>query len=229
MSKNYTNFNLIDVFPTSIGQSEIYDLEYLNILKNTIIKEYRDDKDYKVDSALGETFDFWQSNPILHEIPIFSKLINFINENISKYMDSLGYIYDGFYMTQCWANVYKKGMAIHEHNHPNNFLSWVFFISGQDAPLVFTQQTLSTIQPAVKFDCLGNSQRIAWKPKAGLLIIWPSYLTHRSLPNKSDELRITISGNIMLKGRIGTEENLDFVKLKTEKYKLIDYELKHLK
>ena len=120
-------------------------------------------------------------------------------------------------------------MAIHEHNHPNNFLSWVFFISGQDAPLVFTQQTLSTIQPAVKFDCPGNSQRIAWKPKAGLLIIWPSYLTHRSLPNKSDELRITISGNIMLKGRIGTEENLDFVKLKTEKYKLIDYELKHLK
>ena len=212
-----SDFKLVSVFPTGIGQAEFYDIDYVNTLKSEILEEYRKDEDFAKRQGMGvhtfsDNHNFWQSDPLLHTREFVSKLHDFANENVANYMDKLGYIYEEFYTTQCWANVYEKAGSIHEHYHPNSFLSWVFFVSGQDSPLYFQENYPSMIQPELKFPTPENSQRLGWTPKSGLFVIWPSYLIHYSAPNKNDEERITISGNIMLSGKVGSYEDLSYVR-----------------
>ena len=214
-----SDFKLHSVFPTGIGQAELYDIDYISSLKNEILEEVEKDEGFansRLDSAFYDHNYFWQSEPFLHKRRTFSKLMEFVNENISHYMDKLGYIYEGFYTTQCWTNVYMKGGSIHEHYHPNSFLSWIFFIAGQDAPLYFQQKPPTMIQPELKFTTPENSQRLGWSPKSGLLVIWPSYLTHYSAANKNDDKRITVSGNVMLTGKVGSSEEFSYAESTTD-------------
>ena len=75
--------------------------------------------------AFSDNHNFWQSDPLLHTREFVSKLHDFANENVANYMDKLGYIYEEFYTTQCWSNVYEKTRSIHPHRHYNSFLSWI--------------------------------------------------------------------------------------------------------
>ncbi|SVC86783.1 uncharacterized protein METZ01_LOCUS339637, partial [marine metagenome] len=125
----------MSVFPIGIARAEMNDIKYVNTLKEVILEEYgkyernerlRDpsDKDYQP-QWVTRGYPY-QSNSLQHKREVYSKLIDFANKNVLKYLDSLGYYHDGFYTTQCWSNVYKRTKSIHPHRHYNSFLSWNF-------------------------------------------------------------------------------------------------------
>ena len=79
----------------------------------------------------------------------------------------------------------------------------------KNAPILFRHEIPdNSIRPHVKFNRPENSFQIAWKPVNGMLVMWPSWMTHGSSPNQSNEERISISGNVMLGGKIGQSEHL---------------------
>ena len=219
---------MISVFPTGIANAEINDIKYINILKDTILEDYNRDKrneqprsSQSLDNNLHSQYVTrgypWQSNALQHKREVYGKLIDFANETISSYMDSLGYFYDEFYTTQCWSNVYENTKSIHPHRHYNSFLSWGFIVSGQNAPFVLQQTSQGSFQPSLKFNIPENSQQIAIVPKTGVLTVWPSYLMHYTAPNESDDYRITVSGNVMLSGQIGSYDELTYLNTKENK------------
>ena len=223
-----SNFEMISVFPTGIANAEINDIKYINILKDTILEDYNRDKrneqprsSQSLDNNLHSQYVTrgypWQSNALQHKREVYGKLIDFANETISSYMDSLGYFYDEFYTTQCWSNVYENTKSIHPHRHYNSFLSWGFIVSGQNAPFVLQQTSQGSFQPSLKFNIPENSQQIAIVPKTGVLTVWPSYLMHYTAPNESDDYRITVSGNVMLSGQIGSYDELTYLNTKENK------------
>ena len=222
-----SNFEFIGIFPVGIASAEINDIKYIDILKDTILKDYNTDKRNERSTPLSNSQKDdtewvsrgypWQSNALQHKREVFGKLIDFTNETAASYMDSIGYHYDELYMTQCWSNVYEKTKAIHPHRHFNSFLSWNFIISGQDAPFVLQQNSFGSIQPSLKFNIPENSQQVAISPKSGILVIWPSYLMHYTAPNRNDDYRISISGNIMLSGQVGSYEELTYLNINENK------------
>ena len=220
------NYKMMSVFPIGIARAEMNDIKYINTLKEAILEEYykyernerlRDPSDKNYQPQWVTRGYPYQSNALQHKREVYGKLIDFANENVLNYLNSLGYYYDGFYTTQCWSNVYKRTKSIHPHRHYNSFLSWNFIVSGQNAPFVIQQTARGSFSPSLKFNIPENSQQIAIVPKTGLLVIWPSYLTHYTAPNKNDDYRITISGNIMLSGQIGSYDELTYLNINENK------------
>ena len=161
------------------------------------------------DQYLDDSRAFWQSDPYIHQREPYLKLMDFVDENVKHYLDAHGYVYEKFYTTIAWSNVYRHASSIHEHKHPNSFVSWVFFVDAKNAPILFRHEIPdNSIRPHVKFNIPENSFQIAWKPVNGMLVMWPSWMTHGSSPNQSNEERISISGNVMLGGKIGQSEHL---------------------
>ena len=79
------------------------------------------------------------------------------------------------------------------------------------------QTSQGSFQPSLKFNIPENSQQIAIVPKTGVLTVWPSYLMHYTAPNESDDYRITVSGNVMLSGQIGSYDELTYLNTKENK------------
>lgn len=115
-----------------------------------------------------------------------------------------------FVITSCWANKTNKTQQHHTHNHPNSFVSGVFYLTSHESGktnfvlesfwhkfdrtwLVYTNQT-NTITHKIN-------------PKSGLLLLFPSHLNHNTdvLNFKEKEVRYSISFNAFMTGKLESE------------------------
>ena len=103
-----------------------------------------------------------------------------------------------------WINVNAKGGSNLIHSHPNSHWSGVLYIqqpndvTGNSGMIEFINpnqegRDLAGLLPKNGFDPI---MRI--RPKAGQMVIFPSYLLHSVYPNDSDQDRITIAFNSLL-------------------------------
>ena len=84
-------------------------------------------------------------------------------------------------ITDFWWNFFREGDHTAPHNHfLKDFYSFVYFLKTESyhPPLVFTH----------------SKRKI--RPKEGTYVIFPSHLMHHVPPNKSKEMRMTLSGNV---------------------------------
>ena len=109
----------------------------------------------------------------------------------------------------CWVNKTRKLKKLHDHNHPNSFLSGSFYLT--------THNNGHTIFYSKNYWLEGWYDRVSmffdpkaqplleagrYQPQAGKLIIFPSCLTHGTLVSK-DEERYTIAFNTFVEGSFG--------------------------
>jgi uncharacterized protein (TIGR02466 family) len=114
------------------------------------------------------------------------------------------------YITQSWANFTQKGQWHHKHEHPNSFISGVFYVQAvEDKDKIhFYKNGYQQLKiPAETFN-LYNSDSWWLGVKTGQLILFPSHLTHMVHTVETDETRISISFNTFLKGYIGNDIEL---------------------
>tara|TARA_R110000772_G_scaffold426_6_gene1545 strand:- start:3945 stop:4502 length:558 start_codon:yes stop_codon:yes gene_type:complete len=100
-------------------------------------------------------------------------------------------------ITNSWHNVYSKGHKTLHHHHHGSVISGAYYAKAGDnsSPIIFEN-------PFYKFR--GAEESIEVTPYScnenkfdiedGMLILFPSWITHYTLPNESDE-RIVISFN----------------------------------
>jgi uncharacterized protein (TIGR02466 family) len=158
-----------------------------------------------------------QTSDRLHEDPEFLPLVEFIIAATTERFDYFRYTQRDFYITSCWANLHRRGQGIGWHRHPNSFVSGVYyaetpqpcgeiyFYDPRKAEVVFDIATSEGTQ--------WNSSVFPFAPKAGDMLLFPSWLEHSVTPSTSDGERISIAFNAMLQGEFGRSTHFTKVRL----------------
>jgi hypothetical protein len=82
------------------------------------------------------------------------------------------------------------------HNHPSAWLSAVYYAK---VPPVVTEHEetrsgwLEFGRPPESFNCRAEHPTYTLQPREGRLVLFPSYLYHRTIPYQADELRVSIA------------------------------------
>lgn len=156
------------------------------------------------------------NNHILHE-----KELSTLKKELQNHIEEFFYEHLKYnkkvqpYITQSWLNVTKKNEAHHQHEHPNSFLSGVFYVKTDKS--VDKIQFLDTRYNAISinvddFNKL-NSKTWWFETQTGGVFIFPSSTTHRVLTKQEDNERISIAFNIFVKGELGEMKDLTSLKL----------------
>ena len=147
---------------------------------------------------LGST---WQTDPILHRLPEFADFIAIVEGAARGAFDFLGLRYDSFEITGCWANVNPQGGLNSSHNHPNNYLSGVYYVAvppgtGQ---IVFAdpRPQAGVMVPTTDRYNKFTANKITAEAKEGRMFLFPGWLFHSVPVNRSEAERISISFNVM--------------------------------
>jgi uncharacterized protein (TIGR02466 family) len=150
------------------------------------------------------------NNPELAGIREFiEEKINFFFQEMYKPKDDLS-----IYITQSWVNLTNPGETHHAHNHPNSFISGVFYIKASnkaDAIQFHNQIRMPQIHVRSTIDHEFNSQTWKYAVESKDIILFPSQLVHnvdQVAPHEDRSARISLAFNTFLKGRLGDGYNL---------------------
>jgi uncharacterized protein (TIGR02466 family) len=194
------------IFPTAIGH---YELERkLSIDEKNFFAEKRDYIKLEGNYTSLETYilDFPEMNDI--KKTIISHVQNYVNE-VYKPLHNIE-----CYITQSWLTVTPPGSYHHIHNHPNSFVSGVFYINVDE-----NTDEINFIKDSPQFYVEGgecndyNYYSRQFKVKPLDIIIFPSTLNH-SVPNTINKNnRTSLSFNTFIKGIIGNSNFLTELRL----------------
>ena len=119
--------------------------------------------------------------------------------------------YDSHYevdITGMWGNIQKPGEQLRTHAHHNNILAGVFYLNeNDDFPLLrFERPHFGSFDPLVgKFNAYNQGSYLI-KPERNKVVLFPAMLSHGVDVNQSTEDRLSISFNVMLRGRYSRPE-----------------------
>lgn len=143
----------------------------------------------------------------------FDDLHLFIWKSLKSYMKDIILVDPGketfIEITQSWLNVCKPKQSHHLHDHPNSFLSWSLNLSDKPIQLDFLipAPRFWLVPPIKSYNSYNaETQSIVYEP--GTLVIFPSTLKHFVKANAEQTARISLSGNTMISGDLGSEQFL---------------------
>lgn len=143
----------------------------------------------------------WQTQQNLHHFEEFKELAEIFMAASAKVFEIFAFEHGDFVITGCWANINPKNTFHMPHTHPNNFLSGIYYLqaeSGADSVSFHDPRPHNHIMsPMVKQENAYNSIIQNVRVKAGRLLLFPAWFVHSVSMNQSDQLRISISFNIM--------------------------------
>lgn len=121
-----------------------------------------------------------------------------------KYCEHLGLVQPQDTLTvDSWINFFYPGQSEQQHNHYGNFLSGVYYVSAPEKSGNFrfydpaAQKTMWRGQHLVSANSNFTNQTSGdYQAELGKLILFPSWLEHAVLANKSSETRISLAFNI---------------------------------
>ena len=191
------------LFPTTVS-----------LFHNTLEEEYIDSMvKHIMDSSKVGRQKNWQSenDPQLHKHPKYKALGDKVLELSKVYLDDLKYEYEKHHITSMWSNILKPGEYHSPHTHSNNLVSGVFYLQSKDDSPAITfvdpRPQSGVIQPQSKEYNVFNSSQYYYPARVNTTILFPSWLQHYVPVNNSNDNRISISFNIMLKGQVGRHDN----------------------
>ena len=147
----------------------------------------------------------WHSTTEMHKIPLFQPLVNELFVMMKEVWKE-EWLDREPVLGNMWANInYKEGYN-QPHIHPNSLFSGVYYVkalpnSGKlmcNDPRPGIQTTLPVRKP-------GQPQKHLWRethiePIPGRIIMFPAWLWHCVEPNKSNDIRISVSFNFLQHG-----------------------------
>ena len=140
----------------------------------------------------------------------------FIFEKAKEYARNILEIDDQIYLTQSWSTINTTNAFHKPHDHPNTFLSLVYYAQCKKGSISFELNTTSirecfNFSYTIKNYNIYNSQKWDLPMKTGDIVVFPGHIRHRSLPNESSEPRIIVGANFFIKGVLGSKENVNFL------------------
>jgi uncharacterized protein (TIGR02466 family) len=204
---------LVNLFPTPLVIATMPDAEALNAELKAIILA----REAASESVQRSNQGGWQSSWDLHQwggAPM-QRVLAFgraIAEEIT--VDRTGKRHELVWRVNSWANVNRQGHGNQFHTHPGAFWSATYYVDdggiGADPSLggEFEIQDPRGVAPVMYAPgltfpgpdgaALGEAQRLT--PRAGMFVVFPSWLSHGVRPYRGTRERISIAINFSLGG-----------------------------
>ncbi len=191
----------IDWFPTSVWRFNVPGHLALNehLLQFIQAERGRDPGGIGRSSVLG-----WHSSDKLHLRPEMQDFVAVVEQNVQEVARAhkLDTRQATMELATCWAMVNGKLASSVVHCHPNSFLSGVYYVSAEtNSGNIFFQdprQGANTVACPVTEFRPWTIRQVSYRPNAGGMLIFPSWLYHGVEPNLSDAPRVSISFNYRL-------------------------------
>jgi uncharacterized protein (TIGR02466 family) len=152
-------------------------------------------------AAQPEVGQVWQSRHGLHRVPALEPLVSYVRQGVEEVLALLHVGTAPFEITGLWVNVAAPGGMVRMHNHPNNFLSGVYYVQVQEGADTINfhdpRPQMAVIRPPVNELTAYNTDQVVVRVEEGVLLIFPSWLAHSVDANKSERIRISASFNAM--------------------------------
>ena len=189
-----------NLFPTPVGIYKL-DRDLSNVEKEFLLElEQKDNK--------GNTTSV--NNYVLKDKKL-SNLKGFFELSLGKYFMEVFKPSTNVksYITQSWVNYSKKGQYHHKHQHPNSFISGIFYVEADEKKdkIYFFKNEYKPLKIPTENYNLWNSESWWFEVKTGDLFLFPSCLTHEVETVQTD-LRVSLSFNTFLKGSFGKNNEL---------------------
>jgi uncharacterized protein (TIGR02466 family) len=196
------------LFPTLLGEVWRPDHAALNADLAAYIREReRRDRDFSPFTSVNQG---WQSGPDFFdaEIPPVEALKHFINRQIEAFLHEWGRVSftagvpSAFqYRYAGWAVILRQGGFQHEHVHTKTDLIGIYYVEVPDAPADLASGNLTLIDPRagrVATRAIWESAQYSVRPRAGTLLLLPSFLPHRVDQIQAPGERISINFDVTL-------------------------------
>ena len=129
------------------------------------------------------------------DLPEFEKLKRDIENRLVDYTRTVGIA--GVELTKSWFNIQEAEGHVAEHRHDISIVSGAYYpyVDEGSAPIVFKNPNLGPkIAERPERNTEFSTDGMEFFPKTGMLVLFPSWLYHRTYFNKTKK-RITISFN----------------------------------
>jgi len=190
------NLFSIPIFQTTIDKTIALDKE----IKNTIDIFTNQQLENPWCGNIKSTFSWHNKNNLIESyLPELSKILY---KNINLYLNLLEI--DTMYLftdiIESWMNFSYKDMYQEFHMHPDSDLSGVLYCK---VPTNSGDITFVSPSPCQQYHRLSSKAKklmpsTTLQTFENLLLIFPSYLEHMVMPNKNDDVRISIAFNVKL-------------------------------
>jgi uncharacterized protein (TIGR02466 family) len=186
-------------FSTPIYNFDIGNNNFNKYLEEHIIRWQSEDKGIQRTNVNG-----WHSLDSMHQKEEYKPLVEDLYKAQKIIYEKENYNLEP-YLGNMWANINYPGASNMKHMHPNSLWSGVYYVKTpencgnlriEDPKSVGLMMTPNRKDPLPSY----AEREITYKPVAGRLIIFPSYLNHCVETNKSNDIRISVSFNFLQKG-----------------------------
>ena len=188
---------VLSIFPTFVWKIQLMS-EFRQRVNSNILQVINQIKPDLAEIPPGAS---WQSEPDLHNREQFEDLISCIHSTVQTVLRFLKVGQNEIEITGCWANISARGASHAIHSHPNNFLSGIYYVhthpGANSVNFDDPRSQTGIIRPPVTEIASQNTDQVVVTVNDGMLLMFPSYLAHSVAPNENDELRISISFNMM--------------------------------
>ena len=144
-------------------------------------------------------------NDLAWRMPEFQVLQSHLDTHVARFALDLDYdLADSrLVLDSLWVNVLDPGGVHSAHIHPHSVISGTYYVSVPHgaAAIRFEDPRLIMMMaaPVRKRDAqLENQSFVSFQPKAGMIMLWESWLRHDVPMNAAQEERISISFNYQL-------------------------------
>jgi uncharacterized protein (TIGR02466 family) len=141
----------------------------------------------------------------MHNIPVFKPLVDELFTMMNEIWKE-EWLDREPVLGNMWANINPPGGYNAPHIHANSLFSGVYYIK---APKNSGELVCSDPRPGVQLNMpariKGQPPKHLWRevrlqPQEGRIIMFPFYLWHNVEPNKSNDIRISVSFNFIQHG-----------------------------
>ncbi len=196
-------------FPTLIFSLEVPDSEILNAHLIEAIYAEREGDGTGVRKSNFPELGSWHSHVKLHRDAAFAGLVQYVDSASAMMCRELGY-HRSYHLSigTMWSIINPPGGVNRAHIHPGCIWSGVYYVQAprNSGRIEFIDPRTQNLMSAVEYIPDTRRPRICWtkvqyKPVAGRMLIFPSWLYHSVGPNRSrargkDADRIIVSFNL---------------------------------
>ena len=149
-------------------------------------------------------------NDLAWRIPVFQKLERILDRHALAFAKALHWDIKGGkpVCDSLWVNVLPEGGSHTGHIHPNSVISGTFYVKVPQGagPIVYEDPRLARMMaapPRKKSVPQEFQSHVSFRPEAGSLLLWESWLRHEVPLNRAEGERISVSFNYVIGNKDG--------------------------
>ena len=201
----------VELWPTRLMKRQLPKTDQANQALLALIMELESGHQPVRQADRDLTTDYLAQDFLKQDNPAVKWLQGCINKTVVDYLKAQGIDYDINWNLQAWANVNRLGDYHNLHNHPHSYLSGTYYVAVPSDSAVASGSRKDLNPGAISFyDPRAQANMTAINrdgqvdpeyrvlPIAGTMLLWPSFLHHFVHPNLTEQVRVSVSFNVVL-------------------------------